>query len=312
MEDASRKVWREAEMQWGVAGGRVVQALVDSADAAPALPALSRAAFATLQTAAAIDGETARCRLLLREINAPAAAQSGGGPDRPTRPPGPDDESDGSDVQAALIAEHVRPGKAESWLSAGAHTAPEGTPRVVQPDILSPEECARVVAGGLVAMAGAFGRCGQTTLGISPALGGRILELGSGGASDGGNADVPGPPRPIAASVQAAGEIGAALPLLYIAVERARRRISGAFGVPLADLRVSDSTFTRLLPRDAAAAAPAPAAAATCTHGGIDVGVLRGDRFCYWRPHIDQARRTQRPAARSCDQPMPPCTGERR
>lgn len=43
--------------------------------------------------------------------------------------------------------------------------------------LLSATECATVISGALVGMANAFERCGQTTLGISPALAERFVEV---------------------------------------------------------------------------------------------------------------------------------------
>lgn len=131
-------------------------------------------------------------------------------------------------------------------------------------------------------MAGAFSRCGQTTLGLSPALAGRL-------------ACVPPPATHGADTAQLVD----ALPLLYRTVERVRRRVAAAFSAPLGSLRLSDATLTRLQPVDAGTADAEcgasgederrrGAAAAVTASGSLDVGLLRDDRFCYWRPHVDQ------------------------
>uniref|UniRef100_A0A7S2MG55 Fe2OG dioxygenase domain-containing protein n=1 Tax=Haptolina brevifila TaxID=156173 RepID=A0A7S2MG55_9EUKA len=86
--------------------------------------------------------------------------------------------------------------------------------------------------------------------------------------------------------------------MLYRTVERARRAVASSFGASLEDLRMSDATFTRLQP--VAALSNEDDAygggggdddellAASTRSGSLDVGLLRGDQFCYWRPHIDQ------------------------
>ena len=130
-----------------------------------------------------------------------------------------------------------------------------------------------------------FTRCGQTTLGLSPALATRTLAAG---------APADAPPA-----------VSQTVPLLYRTVERIRRRVSAAFGAPLAELRLSDATLTRLQPvgdelggggggggsgrwrRRRSRSLTEKLAAATAS-GSLDVGALRGDQFCYWRPHVDQ------------------------
>ena len=78
-----------------------------------------------------------------------------------------------------------------------------------------------------MAMAGAFSRCGQTTLGLSPALAGRLACA---------------PPSAAGASIPDM------LPFFYRTVERVRRRVATAFAAPLEALRLSDATLTRLQP----------------------------------------------------------------
>ncbi len=269
--------WRASVAQWEAAGGSV---LLRRGRCASEVAEASRDAFATLQTAAALDADAASLRAQL------STAQSSGTSARPTAATGCADEEsddnvdDGSSVQASLIARNVREGKPSEPMGAGLHAAPDGSPRLVSPGLLTAEECSLLVGGGLVMMAGAFSRCGQTTLGVSPALGGRMLHVARRRQAPGAGES--------AAEGGSAGEstLGGTLPLLYVSVERARRRVAETFGVPLSSVRNSDATFTRLLPYGNA---EAPVGV---DYGGVDAGAMRGEKFCYWRPHIDQARRS--------------------
>jgi len=261
----------DAEAQWLAAGGHVLP---------PDAPAtrVSRDAFVLLQSAAALDTAAHEVRTALRDLN-----DGGGGGAKPAgegkRPAVPDeaddDHSDGSSIQGSLVSRNVRPGKPEHAFVPGAgHRAPDGSRRVVE-HLASREECEQLVSGGLVAMAGAFTRCGQTTLGVSPALAARVhpAVCGLGGDHD-------------AATVAAVAEAPATL---YRVIERARRKISASFGAPLGRMRLSDATFTRLQPVDAAAPSAAVdvdamgvqemkalIAAAGLSHSGItDKGELR-------------------------------------
>ena len=177
----------ELTRRWRGAGGHVCERV-----APLRMQRASRDAFALLQCAAAIDSECEALREALREMNE-AHARSGGdgagadgagadaavGQEAPSRAPPPsrnqhaDDESDGSPQQAALLSANVRPGKREVLLRPGvgeAYSAPDGSVRHLHPHLLSPIESATIVSGALVGLANAFERCGQTTLGISPAL----------------------------------------------------------------------------------------------------------------------------------------------
>ncbi|KAL3916656.1 MAG: hypothetical protein SGPRY_006728, partial [Prymnesium sp.] len=210
-----------ASEQWLAAGG---ECLPPSAWAEG-----SRRQFELSQRALAIDLACARLKASLTALNSPPLPHP---PRLPTkkRRNVPDDQSDGSEVQAALIARNVRPGKPERQLSAGSHTAPDGSLRLVLPSLLSPQESEQLVAGGVLAMAGAFSRCGQTTLGLSPALAARTSFPHSSEA------------------FSSVGRVEATVPLLYRSVERARRAVGRAFGVEAKGLRTSDATLTRLQP----------------------------------------------------------------
>ena len=162
--------------QWHRAGGHALAH-------APALADASRATFALLQSAASLDAAAESTRVRLRVVNASSSANE---PAKRTRPNVPtrsaaadeeDDVSDGSAVQGDLIDKNVRPGKARVPIrlaDAAEQRAPDGSLRLIEGDVLSADECSLLIASGLVAMAGAFTRCGQTTLGLSPALAGRM------------------------------------------------------------------------------------------------------------------------------------------
>jgi len=164
--------------QWLVAGGHVL--LRGCRD--QALIAASATAFALAQAAGALDAEAEALQLTLRSLNDGAER----GPERQRErhvPPGADDASDGSSVQASLIAANVHGGKPErplvppppsANLPPGCVRAPDGSLRLLSPALLSAGECNLLVAGGVAMMAGAFSRRGQTTLGISPALSHRL------------------------------------------------------------------------------------------------------------------------------------------
>ena len=293
----------ELTRRWRGAGGHVCERV-----APLRMQRASRDAFALLQCAAAIDSECEALREALREMNE-AHARSGGdgagadgagadaavGQEAPSRAPLPprnqhaDDESDGSPQQAALLSANVRPGKREVLLRPGvgeAYSAPDGSVRHLHPHLLSPIESATIVSGALVGMANAFERCGQTTLGISPALAQRFLEVSEvGSAGEAIGSDRLGEDHPHLRP----------LPLLYLAIERARRSVSKAFETDLDSLFVSDATLTRLRPyrahRGSGEAPCAEACRAASRLGTIDVGELRGDRFSYARAHVDQVKK---------------------
>ena len=277
-----------AESQWLAAGGSIL--LHDAKQSA--LAASSRNAFALLQTASALDHAGLLLREELRILNAGEETLGAKRPcvDSHMRRPitaaaeDKDDVSDGSALQGGLISSNVRPAKPQVLISAASeHRAPDGTLRLLSSNLLSADECATLVAGGLVAMAGAFSRCGQTTLGLSPALAARMVAYSE--------------PATAASHAAAAASIPEALPLLYRTVERVRRKVAFAFGAKLETLRMSDATLTRLQPveeehthgahpprqHDAGSALRAATAS-----GALDVGLLRGDQFNYWRPHLDK------------------------
>jgi len=287
-----------AVAQWRVAGGHILT----RAGAPAALCAASLQAFCLQQAAGALDAEAESLQLALRELNGTVSGDGAvsRGPRPCEAPPGADDTSDGSPVQADLVRRNVQRGKPEICVSPparpavapsgdgggpeaapeGCVRAPDGSFRILWSGLLSPSECQMLVAAGVAMMASAFSRYGQCTLGLSPALAQRTA---------------------------ATEELAPALPLLYTAVERARRRVAATRGKPLHQWRVSDATLTRLrpapLPGDAdaggagAASGAAPAASApqrlACEAGSLDVGFCRGDRFCYWRPHLDQVSVTE-------------------
>ena len=303
------EAYAELTRRWRGAGGHVCERV-----APLRMQRASRDAFALLQCAAAIDSECEALREALREMNE-AHARSGGdgagadgagadaavGQEAPSRAPPPprnqhaDDESDGSPQQAALLSANVRPGKREVLLRPGvgeASSAPDGSVRHLHPHLLSPIESATIVSGALVGMANAFERCGQTTLGISPALAQRFLEVSeAGSAGEAIGSDRLGEDDPHLRP----------LPLLYLAIERARRSVSKAFETDLDALFVSDATLTRLRPyraRHGSGEAPcAEACRAASRLGTIDVGELRGDRFSYARAHVDQVTSPTTPFA---------------
>ena len=313
--------------QWRRAGGHI---LLDSPpdERTHSLTAASQHTFSLLQTATALDAAGFIVRDELRSINMrmegeqldeaahsrrrvrpcveapPNASIAAGGAGGAGDDANLDDVSDGSDLQGGLIQTNVRPGKPEVVLSAASLSAehppraPDGSLRLVMPHVLATDECHALIAGGLVAMAGAFSRCGQTTLGLSPALASRMRAYPP-PASDAAAA----PAAAAAAAAATAGNdsIPAALPLLYRTVERIRRRVAAAFGRDLDRLRMSDATLTRLQPvasppppppppvvQGGGAAATAGAPEHATAAGALDVGLLRADQFCYWRPHIDQ------------------------
>jgi hypothetical protein len=291
-----------AAAQWEMAGGHVLV----RAGAPAQLCRASLCAFALQQAAGALDAEAEALQQLLCQINGTAGGEAGAPRGARPRgaPPGADDTSDGSPEQAELVARNVRRGKPERRLQppprpgaacsdhlgplpAGCVRAIDGSSRLLWPGLLSESESQLLVAAGVAMMAGAFSRCGQTTLGLSPALAQRV-----------------------AGSEALAG----AVPLLYVAVERARRRVAAASGTPLGSLRLSDATLTRLRPTAAAHAGHAPASVLNagsgapaepcrplaCEAGALDVGEWRGDGFSYSRPHVDKVR----PAA--APPPFPP------
>ena len=242
---------QQAEEQWRRAGGHVLPPFAPIACA-------SRRAFALLQAAAALDQECARLRQELCELNTGEdATRRVRACVSPTSKAGAtaqqemDDESDGSDLQGSLVAANVRPGKPLVLLSARdglEHRAPDGSLRLVAADMLSEHEREQLLAGGLVAMAGAFSRCGQTTLGISPALAARVLATTASVSAASGADGTAGAAAALSSTAMAGVDLSGTVPLLYRVVERARRRVAAAFGADLATLRVSDATFTRLQP----------------------------------------------------------------
>ena len=154
--------------QWRTAGGEVLS------DSKSLVVHDSRRMFVLLQSSMALDAACSHARQKLRTLNADPSTMTVVPKEvaLPKEAAGyEDDHSDGSELQGGLVSRNVRSGKLELMLSSGAeHTAPDGTRRLLLPGVLSPAECEQLIAGGLVAMAGAFTRCGQTTLGISPAL----------------------------------------------------------------------------------------------------------------------------------------------
>ena len=246
--------------QWHAGGGGVLERTTQTSARGLELASTAREAFVVAQTAAALDVHQQGVLRTLRELNGSAPSEP---PEPALAAPQPsgadryagDDVSDGNAGQGALVSSHVRPGKPEEAISsAGEYRAPDGSLRLVQAELLSEDERARLLGATLVAMAGAFSQCGQTRLGMSPMLASRMAALPGGG--------------------------GAPVGQLYTTVERARRTVARAFGADLATLRVSDATVVRLQ--------AAPEVAAASAAGALDVGVLRGDPFCYWRPHIDK------------------------
>jgi hypothetical protein len=219
-----------AATQWRRAGGHALLR-VDAPIAAAACEA-----FSLVQAAASLDRAADCARVRLRELNADGVSAA---PAKRVRSNGDgaraaaadDDVSDGSALQGGLVERNVREGKRRevlSWRDAEAARAPDGSLRLLAGNVLTPDECALLVGGGLVAMAGAFSRCGQTTLGLSPALAARLA---------------------VAPDEHPSGmALPDALPLLYRAVERVRRRVATAFDAPAHTLRLSDATLTRLQP----------------------------------------------------------------
>ena len=261
--DLLARVAGSAAAQFDAAGGCVLPPSAPTTRAA-------RDAFVLVQQAAALDVAALEAQRALHALNN-SGAQQQPPPAEPLAGPkkrAADDESDGNALQGELVAAHVRAGKTIETLDPGAaHAAPDGSLRLVQPGFLGEEACSSLVAAGVVAMAGAFSRCGQTTLGVSPALAPRARGL-------------------------RLAEGGSLAPALYLTVERVRRRVAAAFGADASVLRVSDATMARLRPHggggDAAAAGGGGDLAAARAAGALDVGALRGDRFVYWRPHVDQ------------------------
>lgn len=294
--------WHAAESQWLNAGGTAMHIT----GTPEALMKASREAFAVRQAAAALDAMSLQVQQELRMLNATDGERQATTAPLIRAPAArklvEDDTSDGCELQGELVRSRVVPGRPLTVAEPGEARAPDGTLRLFVPSVLSSHECALLLAGGVVAMAGAFSRCGQTTLGVSPALAARM--------------------RP---SLELAG----AVPMLYRTLERVRRLVASRFGTPLDGLSVSDATLTRcvisiLLPRplackrahartvvdslrrqrcpvcrrllpfdhDAAAdpgnAAAEPELELARATGSLDVGQLRGDRFVYSRPHIDQ------------------------
>mmetsp|Transcript_27238 Transcript_27238/g.57271 ORF Transcript_27238/g.57271 Transcript_27238/m.57271 type:complete len:541 (-) Transcript_27238:404-2026(-) len=253
-----------ASQQWHRAGGHILKR-TESEYCAP-----SCEAFTALQCAAALDAHNEQLRLMLRQTNQQQGPQTDasaadvtakrtkGLEGKGSLSQAPDDDSDGSPIQAQLVATNIRPGKLKRLMHPEeTHVDPNGDPRLVERQVLASAECEQLIASGLVAMAGAFARCGQTTLGVSPALSTRMRDARS--------------------SLQ----LSSGLPLLYMAIERARRCVSRVFNEELHALALSDATLTRLQP-------VADDLTQASSSGALDVGVMRGDRFVYWRPHVDQ------------------------
>ena len=263
--DLLARVAGSAAAQFDAAGGCVLPPSAPTTRAA-------RDAFVLVQQAAAHDVAAPR-----RSARSHALNNSGAQQQPPPPEPAPlaghkkraaDDESDGNALQGELVAAHVRAGKTIETLDPGAaHAAPDGSLRLVQPGFLGEEACP-LVAAGVVAMAGAFSRCGQTTLGTSPALARARARAAAGGGRQPRARAVPdGRARP---------------PPRRRRLRRRRRR-------PPRERRDDGGAAAARRRRRrgggvAAAAATWPARAA----GALDVGALRGDHFVYWRPHVDQ------------------------
>ena len=129
-----------------------------------------------------------------------AISGSGGASSAPDDRAGLDDHSDASALQGDLVSRCVASGKQELRVRVGEpHRAPDSSVRLLQPSCISREDCACLVAAGIVAMAGAFSRCGQTTLGVSPALSDRLRDEFP---------EVPAPRPPVVVDGPAAGLLG--------------------------------------------------------------------------------------------------------
>ena len=231
-----------AAEQWVKAGGHIL--LRDKQPSA--LATASKHSFVLLQTATALDAAGFLVREKLRSLNAGDDSDSNARQKRPClqllAPAGEreraphgshndeDDVSDGSALQGELIEKNVRPGKPQNLLSAPLLSAgnplraPDGSLRLVLPSLLSAHECQELVAGGLVAMAGAFSRCGQTTLGLSPALASRMLSYPLPDALGASHLNAASDGSGVSAADAASASIPGALPLLYRTVERVRRQ----------------------------------------------------------------------------------------
>ena len=197
------RAWQAAEAQWRAAGGDAMRV----SGVPDELMSASRSAFGERQAAAALDAACVRVQHELRMLNASEGERQAAAAPKPAPPAAraavDDDTSDGSEVQGALVRARVRAGRPVRVVEPGPHArAPDGTLRLFEPAVLSADECALLLAGGVVAMAGAFSRCGQTTLGVSPALAARL--------------------RPSA-------KLAPAVPMLYRTLERYRRahRVAG-------------------------------------------------------------------------------------
>eukprot|EP01062_Namystynia_karyoxenos_P064756 TRINITY_DN5783_c0_g2_i1.p1 TRINITY_DN5783_c0_g2~~TRINITY_DN5783_c0_g2_i1.p1 ORF type:complete len:494 (+),score=133.01 TRINITY_DN5783_c0_g2_i1:70-1551(+) len=241
-----------AEHEWAVSGGAVAERLLGRDGAGP-----YREAFVAAQAAGALDAEAAAITEQLRHRRGegePAQSARSGPPGR--RAPARDrrdDTSDCSAVQRELVERNVREGKPEVPLPPGSHAAGGG--RHVCPGFADRLTCGRAVAAATVALGRGFRRKGQSSVGIFPCLAERLAAVHT----------APGELPPLCA--------------LYLLVERMRRRVAECFAADPDDVRISDAQIARLQPFDPDGPPPAD---------GWDVGALRGDRFCYWRPHIDQ------------------------
>eukprot|EP00756_Hemistasia_phaeocysticola_P047813 Hpha_TRINITY_DN22276_c0_g1::TRINITY_DN22276_c0_g1_i1::g.167232::m.167232 len=210
-----------------------------------------RDAFLDAHAASALDAEVGRLTQELRERGSGEVSKSKGGVKRwrVRKVSDDDDTSDCSAVQRTLVERCVRPGKPELPFAPGRHDTGGG--RCVVPAFVDGPTCGRLVAATTVALGRGFRRRGQSSVGIGPSLAERLAGVEGKGGS---------------------------LAEMYLVVERMRRRVAEVFGAVLADVKISDAQIARLEPFDPEAE-PAD---------GWDVGAVRGDRFCYWRPHIDQ------------------------
>lgn len=259
-----RELRAPAERKWRSSGGHAAERIAASDDAVT----VYREACILQLMALALDAENSKLTDCIRARNAVATRGVGSLGEARPRPKAVegDDYTDGSALQARLVEANVRDDKPTVALASGVHvvTGARGraTRRAVVDRFAEPDECAMVAAAAVAALAGGFSRCGQSTLGISPALAQRL-------------------------SPAAAAEAGAtprAMQLLYELVERARRRVASEFGVQ-AELHVSDAQVARLQP---VAHAPHARADGLPSHDAWDVGLARADTFSYWRPHVDQ------------------------
>ena len=255
-ESVASSLTNAAGIQWHRAGGHALKSTAPT-DA-------SRDAFALLQAASGLDRACDVARMRLRELNSldgaaarkqPVAASSGTARDKYDG----DDVSDGSKVQGGLIARNVHSGKQKLRIScrdADVQRAPDGTLRL----------------GGRCRLSrrvrGTHRRWPRND-------GWRLHTLRTDDAWV-----IAGARRPINRS---AGDGPIALPRHGARTPPRRRRLRR----PLGSLRLSDATLTRLQPV-ADDDDPALKPEAWSSSGSLDVGLLRKDKFCYWRPHIDQ------------------------